>query len=201
MFNLSGRRLYTAALLIYFIDSYFSAIATTTIPSSATTVNLQTLSPTDTSFVLPGTTTVNTTQGDGIDADSSRNWQLLIEGVVNAASIGVNFAANNSSLTNSGTITGANGTAIALGGSGNSVILNSGSVINGDIASNGTGNRLTLAGTGSSSGNIAGTVGFDSINVSGAWNLAGGVRLSDSPGATLNIASGATLITPAVQRL
>lgn len=197
MFASDESHAWSKALLILAMCLSNEAFAATTIPSSTTTVNLQTLSSTDTSFVLPATGTIRTLQGDGIDADASRSWELLIQGVVNAADIGVNLAGNNNSLVNSGTIGSNGGIAILLNGAGNLITLDSGSVINGSIFSSGYRNALVLQGKGSIGGSIGGSNGFDTIDVvNDSWVLEDSVLLSDASDALLTIGKGSALTLP-----
>lgn len=102
--------------------------AVTNLPTSSTTLNLQTLSPTETSFVLDKNTSVSTSQGNGINGDASRNWQLTLQGVVDAAGSGVSLSSvdGQTTLTNFGTITG-RGAGASDGGV---VLLNGGKLVN-----------------------------------------------------------------------
>ncbi|MFK4442772.1 hypothetical protein ABH944_002882 [Caballeronia udeis] len=66
-----------------------------------------------------------------------------------SAGTGAVLASNGVTLTNTGTITGTGGTAVSLTGSGNTLVLGTGSALNGSVASTGTNNVLTLQGSGS----------------------------------------------------
>lgn len=163
--------------------------AQTDIPTSSKTVVLQTLAPAESSFLLPANGKINTNSGDSIDGDNSRNWQLLIYGVVNAASSGVSLSSaitggllinnygkiisrstsaseagvvlqNGGVLSNYGIITGSGGTAVLFSGPNSTLALNTGSVLNGDVISNGANNTLIFNGTGSTTSHFAGSSGF-----------------------------------------
>lgn len=84
------------------------------IPSSTTTVNLQTLSPGSTTFQAAASTVVNVSSGSGVVGDNSQNWQLTNYGLITTSSGGavsavqLNSAVTNGALLdNYGSITGA----------------------------------------------------------------------------------------------
>jgi len=260
----------TGSLLIFCIFP----LQAVTIPSSTHTVNLQQLSSTSSSFALPPQSTINTTSGDGISGNASRDWLLSLQGPITAAgngvslsskissqafidnygaitargisetsagvvllnggsltnhsgatinssangiysavapttvinqtsalisgNIGVHLAASNSTLNNSGTITGTGGTAVLLSGSNNNLVLDSGSAINGDLISTGTGNTLFLLNNGVLDGNIQGTSsgsGFRNLMMNGIrWDLNGNINLIGTSPASLFIAGGGLLV-------
>lgn len=159
---------FVVTFVIFNSVTSFSAYSQTTIPSSNQTVVLQTLKPGESSFILPIASTISTVSGDGIDGNNSRNWQLLIQGVVNAAGNGISLSSLNETgtqINNYGTITGNNGTAILLNSSNSTITLNSGSIINGNILSNAANNRLVLNGSGSTQGSFSGNNGFSNFIV------------------------------------
>lgn len=195
------------------------AFAAIVLPSSTQTVSLQSLSSNETSFILPGSSLITTAQGDGLVGDGASRWQLLLQGVVNAAGdgisftssgtqiatragssvtglVGINLASNNNTLLNNGTIVGTGGTAISLNGADNTLRLGSGSVIKGDILSAGSGNILLLSGVGEANANIGGATGFDAIDVGGRWVLGGDVLLSSVSGSALTVEKGGILVLP-----
>lgn len=98
--------------------------AETTLPSSSSTVTLQSFAPGEFDFVLPNGSLIQTAAGNGIDGDSSQDWQLNVQGSVVAAADGIHLLSatnNGAQITNSGSIS-AGGVGIAL--------LNGGSIVN-----------------------------------------------------------------------
>lgn len=92
------------SLLLYLHGAFFAAYSAVawsaiTLPSSSQTLNLQSFSGPENTFVLPANATVSTSQGDGINGDGSRNWLLLLQGVVDAAGSGVTLSAQTAGLT------------------------------------------------------------------------------------------------------
>jgi len=184
-----------AVLIMTFILPVYAA---TPIPSSTTTVNLQDLSATSSSFTLPATSTIATQSGDGISGDASRSWLLNLQGAVTGAQIGVNLASSGGALYNTGTLTGMSGTAILLSGSNNNVLLDSGSTINGDVISTGAGNTITLQGSGVLTGDLGGTstnTGFSALTMNGSqWDISGNINLTGNSPSSLSVASGGLLV-------
>ncbi|WP_192980080.1 autotransporter outer membrane beta-barrel domain-containing protein [Pseudomonas sp. EggHat1] len=174
----------------------------TTAASTGTFVNTGTITGgTGVSFSQGQGTMTATNTGSIIGTDATSSGLLVGSGVANitnagliSGNTGVTLQTDNNSLTNSGTITGTGGTAVAVAGNNNAVTLTDGSVLNGGAVSTGTGNSLQLQGSGFVSGDLS---GFSSLDVSGSlWQVGGDVSttsgsLSISSG-TLQIGTGGT---------
>ncbi|WP_438395833.1 autotransporter-associated beta strand repeat-containing protein [Caballeronia sp. DA-9] len=113
-----------------------------------------------------------------------------------SAGTGAVLASNGVSLTNTGTITGTGGTAVSVTGNGNTLILGTGSVLNGGVASTGTNNVLTLQGSGSAGSNLT---GFNTLNMSGtAWTLSGANTTTGTTATATNVQSGVLTLAGAL---
>jgi outer membrane autotransporter protein len=180
------RRSDSVVIALFVFMGCSPAYPQTAIPSSSQTIVLQSVNPRDSSFILPATSTISTASGDGIDGNNSRNWQLIVQGVINAAGNGINLSSLNGAgvqITNNGTITGRNGNAILLNTGNSSVTLNDGSVTSGNILSNGSNNALILNGSGSTQGDFTGSSGFSRFTVNagpGIRSSSGDILLSGS---------------------
>lgn len=118
-------------LLLYALAAAYShgALSVITLPSSSRPLYLQTLSGSETTFLLPPNATISTTQGTGIQGDSSRNWALILQGVVDAAESGIALSsppAGMSTIDVFGRVTSRSTNATE----GGVVLLNSGTVVN-----------------------------------------------------------------------
>ena len=118
-------------LLLYALAAAYShgALSVITLPSSSRPLYLQTLSGSETTFLLPPNATISTTQGTGIQGDSSRNWALILQGVVDAAESGIALSsppAGMSTIDVFGRVTSRSANATE----GGVVLLNSGTVVN-----------------------------------------------------------------------
>ncbi|MFS9381072.1 autotransporter outer membrane beta-barrel domain-containing protein [Citrobacter sp. ANG330] len=142
------------------------------------------------------TGSINNQAGGLINSSSELNAGIEIStnGVVdisNAGEIsgntGILFGSAGHSLLNSGLITGTGGTAISLTGGNNTLTFDTGSQINGDIASVASGNTLTLKGSGTLDSNLS---GLDSITGAGnsgeTWQLDGVISTGTSVNQTGN---------------
>ncbi len=110
-----------------------------------------------------------------------------------SAGTGAALASNGVTLTNTGAITGTGGTAVSLTGSGDTLILGTGSVLSGNVTSTGANNALTLQGSGSSGSNFS---GFNSLVMSGtAWTLGGVVSTTGTSQTATNVQSGTLVLT------
>ncbi len=110
-----------------------SAYGQVTIPSSTTTINLQTLSPGSAVFEAPVGTNVNVGSGSAMIGDNSQNWQLTNRGTITTSSGGNGFAlqlgsaaANGVLVNNYGSITATSGPSNAF----NAVYLTNGGILN-----------------------------------------------------------------------
>lgn len=113
-----------------------------------------------------------------------------------SAGTGAVLASSGVTLTNTGTITGTGGTAVSLTGSGNTLILGTGSVLNGNATSTGANNVLTLQGSGSAGNNLT---GFSTLNMYGtAWTLGGANSTTGTTAAATNVQSGILTLTGAL---
>lgn len=139
-----------------------------------------------------GVGTVTATNSGSVTGTTGSGMQVsttIVAAIDNTGTItgqaGVTLLSDGNTLTNSGAIIGAAGTAISVAGSNNAVNLNDGSSITGDAISSGTANTLLLQGSGTITGDIA---GFSDLTVSGnLWQVGGDV--STTAGST-TIASG-----------
>lgn len=101
-----------------------SARAETSLPSSTTTIELQSFAPGESDFVLPTEARIQTTVGNGIDGDGSQDWLLDVQGSVVAAADGIHLLSatdNGAQVTNSGSI---------LAGGAGINMLNGGAIVN-----------------------------------------------------------------------
>lgn len=97
-------------------------------------------------------------------------------------------------LTNSGTLNGTGGTAINMSSNNNQIILETGSILKGNVTSTGSNNSLELKGTGSASGNITG-VSTITAKDSGTWTLGGTVNTNAASESALLVENGKLIVT------
>lgn len=125
-------------------------------------------------------------------ADSGAPSTFSNSGTLSAGT-GALIASNGISLTNTGTITGTGGTAVSFTGSNDTLILGTGSLLNGVVTSTGLNNTLTLQGYGSASNDL---MGFNTLNMVGtAWTLNGAVSTTGTTAAATDVQSGTLTIT------
>ncbi|MDR2219088.1 MAG: hypothetical protein LBE24_00720, partial [Methylobacillus sp.] len=119
-------------------------------------------------------------------------------GTVSAASApGVDIQTSGFTVTNRGTIGSGTGTAVQFGSGGNTLILDTGSVLNGDVVTSVTGNTVRLQGTSIEDSNFTG--GFQSLVMEGAnWTLSGNVAIADTAADALRVDSGVLRFTGSV---
>jgi autotransporter-associated beta strand protein len=109
---------------------------------------------------------------------------------------GALLAGSSVTLTNTGIITGTSGTAVSLTGSNDTLILGTGSVLNGSAASTGVNNVLTLQGSGSAANTFS---GFNNLLMSGtAWTLSGPVTTTSAAATATNVQSGTLTVAGAL---
>jgi autotransporter-associated beta strand protein len=105
-------------------------------------------------------------------------------------------------VRNAGTITGGSGFAVRFEASNNTLILETGSVLNGDALSAGSGNVVRLQGTGSEDSNfIAATAGngFQSLVMEGGnWTLSGNATVTGTTPSAVSVNSGTLVLTGTV---
>jgi outer membrane autotransporter protein len=164
-----------------------AAIETVSLVGGATTIT-----------VADGVTVGSGTTGWGIRANNYMGMGSGPVAITNSGTIagvvGIETGAGASStVTNSGTITGTGGTAISFLGTGNTLILDTTSVINGNVVGSG-GDALELAGTGSGALDVAQYQGFGTIakSASSTWTLSG----TNTATMTANVTTG-TLVANA----
>lgn len=187
-----SQKLLLAGVLVISLPDGWAAM---NLPTSSTTLNLQTLSPTETSFVLPDTASVTTSQGNGVNGDASRNWQLTIQGVVDAAGSGVSLSSldGQTTINNLGSITG-HGAGASDGGvvllNGGKLVNHVGSTVTGVIGFNAVNGNATLDNVGTLTGTGGTAVmlngGNNSVILRSGSTLNGSV-VSNSPGNSLTL--------------
>jgi hypothetical protein len=129
-----------------------------------------------------------------VTAGSSISGQTGVDASAHSdlGSFNSNGAAGGLTVTNAGTITGTGGTAILFGTGDDTLALQTGSVINGQVDGGAGANGVTLAGTTNTqtaTQSVGGYLNFQTLNVnSGYWTLAAGGTYP-----TVGIASGAAL--------
>lgn len=105
-------------------------------------------------------------------------------------------------VRNAGTITSGLGFAVRFDANNNNLILDTGSVLNGDALSGGTGNTVRLQGTGSEDSNFIGSApgnGFASLVMEGsAWTLSGNATITGTSTGAVSVLSGTLLLNGAV---
>lgn len=143
------------------------------------------------------------TAGDGI-ALSDGNSKINNSGTVQGSENGINVVDSaKADIINSGLLGGGGGTAVMLASSkNNSLVLNTGSSLIGDVISTGsTGNTLSLVGSGTEDSNFVGLNdgdGFASVKMNGeAWTLTGNLDIIGS-GDSLQVNSGQLTLAGAV---
>ena len=144
--------------------------------------------------------TISGTSASSTAIFTQRTFSLTNSGTISGTT-GIRNTVGTSTITNAGTITGTGGTAISFTGSGNTLTLQPGSVINGNVLSTGSNhnNTFQLGGTGtatfdvSSIGTSAQYRDFDTFNKVGAstWTLTGSGAQTWSVGAGTLIVNGA----------
>ena len=91
--------------------------------------------------------------------------------IISANGTGIRTLNGNTTITNAGTITGGGGTAISMGNGNDSLVLQTGSVINGTADGGAGTNTVTLQGTGTASNAF---VNFQTLIMQGtSWNWTG----------------------------
>jgi hypothetical protein len=143
--------------------------------------------------------TITGTASNGIEIDNNNGYNDIIQngssGTI-AGKVGI-LVGNTATITNAGTITGTGGTAIQFGGGNDTLILDSGSVLNGIVNGGGGTNTLEL---GSGTGTL-GLIGSEFVNFTGlgvdagaSWTLSGSntISLSLNDG-DINLSASATL--------
>ncbi len=142
------------------------------------------------------------TAGDGI-ALSDGNSKINNSGTVQGSENGINVVDSaKADIINSGLL-GGGGTAVMFASSkNNSLVLNTGSSLIGDVISTGsTGNTLSLVGSGTEDSNFVGLHdgdGFASVKMNGeAWTLTGNLDIIGS-GDSLQVNSGQLTLAGAV---
>ncbi len=107
---------------------------------------------------------------------------------------GIDLQTSGNRIRNRGRIRGEAGTAIRLGGAGNGLELDSGSVLDGDVLSAGSNNTLTLLGSAVEDSRFVGAGagdGFRSLTMAGDdWTLSGDVALIGTAADTLSVRQG-----------
>lgn len=86
---------------------------------------------------------------------------------------------NGAILRNSGTITGTGGTAVNFSGSNNQLVLQTGSILNGNVVNTGNNNTLALEGNGTDNHNFSGFTSLTAVD-NGLWTLGGNITGSGS---------------------
>ncbi|HBY9529256.1 TPA: autotransporter outer membrane beta-barrel domain-containing protein [Klebsiella aerogenes] len=142
------------------------------------------------------------TAGDGV-ALSDGNSKISNSGTVQGSENGINVVDSaKADIINSGLL-GGGGTAVMFASSkNNSLVLNTGSSLIGDVISTGsTGNTLSLVGSGTEDSNFVGLNdgdGFASVKMNGeAWTLTGNLDIIGS-GDSLQVNSGQLTLAGAV---
>jgi autotransporter family porin len=138
------------------------------------------------------------TSNYGIEINASGVVTITNEGAI-TGNTGIILGTSGHTLTNSGAIIGTGGTAISLTGNNNTVTLDTGSDITGNIAATGTGNTLTLNGQGTLNSNVTGVQSITAAaDVGQSWLLNG---TSDTTGTTnqaLHVQSGTLILNGAL---
>ncbi|MGE8190462.1 autotransporter outer membrane beta-barrel domain-containing protein [Pseudomonas sp. NPDC086278] len=106
---------------------------------------------------------------------------------------GVLLQSSQVTLSNAGTITGTTGTAVSMAGNNNKLILQTGSVLNGNVSSSGSGNTLELQGTGNANNNFSGLASISQLS-SGTWTLGGALTTNAASPSALNVQQGTLVI-------
>jgi outer membrane autotransporter protein len=117
--------------------------------------------------------TIEATDAGGIGLlTGSVETQLVNDGTI-AGDVGLvmNSGAEAVIFVNRGTLIGHGGTALEMEGTRNSLILDTGSLLQGDVTATGSGHALQLSGTGATASTFS---GFDTFHMAGVdWALAG----------------------------
>ena len=102
-------------------------------------------------------------------------------------------------VRNAGTLTSGVGFAVRFDASNNILILETGSVLNGDALSAGLGNVVRLQGTGSEDSNFIGAtagIGFQSLVMEGTnWTLSGNATITGTTANAVSVNSGTLVLT------
>lgn len=97
-------------------------------------------------------------------------------------------------LTNSGILTGNSGTAVSMTGSNNQLILQTGSLLNGNVTSTGSNNSLVLQGNGVTNSTFSGISTLSALD-SGSWALKGNVTTTAASASATTIQNGKLIVT------
>ncbi|WP_158282788.1 autotransporter domain-containing protein [Aminobacter sp. AP02] len=101
-------------------------------------------------------------------------------------------------VRNAGTITSGAGFAVRFDSGNNTLILDTGSVLNGDVVSSGSGNSVRLQGTGTEDSNFTGVAagnGFQSLVMEGSrWTLSGNATIAGPTASAVSVNSGTLVL-------
>lgn len=97
-------------------------------------------------------------------------------------------------LRNSGTITGTGGTAVSFSSANNQLILQTGSVLNGNATSTGSNNTLVLEGNGAEDHNFSGFTTLSAID-NGLWTLGGNITTTAASSSATRVENGKLIVT------
>jgi len=172
--------------------------------SGANAAGIQLLTAPNTSITNSGTITVTGTgtvslpaAGVFFGSGSSGTFTNQAAGTVfSQTAAGVHVDSGNVTVVNAGTITGAAGTAVLFNAANNTLILQTGSVLNGNAATTtATGNTVRLQGTGSEDSSFTGS-GFQSLVMEGTnWTLSGTATIAGTTASAVSVTSGTLVVT------
>ncbi|HEX2890794.1 autotransporter outer membrane beta-barrel domain-containing protein [Vineibacter terrae] len=175
--------------------------------SGANAAAIQVLTAPGTSIINSGTITATGTgttslpaAGVFIGTGSSGTFTNQAGGTVSArTAAGVEIATSNVTVINAGTIGSDTGIAVRFAAASNTLILQTGSVLNGNAATTtATGNTVRLQGTGSEDSAFAGA-GFQSLVMEGAsWTLSGTATITGTTATAVSVNSGTLTVTGTV---
>ncbi|TKK17879.1 autotransporter outer membrane beta-barrel domain-containing protein [Enterobacter cancerogenus] len=137
--------------------------------------------------------------GDGV-ALSGGNTKTINTGTIQGSQNGINVTGDAKvDITNSGTLSGENAAVMFASNKNNTLVLNTGSSLTGDVISTvSTGNTLTFVGTGTEDSNFVGLNegdGFASVKMNGeSWALSGDLDIIGS-GDALQVNSGNLILS------
>lgn len=128
--------------------------------------------------------TITGTSGAGINIASTGSGTIANSGTITGTgAAGINIAgANNWTITNNGTISGTNGTAINIANTASNInlILQTGSLINGNVTSAGANTKLELQGNGTANNTFSGFSNISVLQSGTSWTLGGTVSTTGS---------------------